>query len=95
MSSAAHSLVGVVRTNDNGSISVSLGGVVADAEGIVHSGTFVAGSNPVGVATELIFEEWLPATVAGRIAAHEYPDMVDASPLDAQEAINATRGFPI
>jgi predicted DNA-binding protein with PD1-like motif len=55
------SLAGEVRSNDDGSLSASLSGVVADTEGNVYGGPFVAGSNPICMTFEVTLEEWLPA----------------------------------
>jgi uncharacterized protein len=55
------SLAGEVRENDDGSLSASLSGVVADTEGNVYGGPFVAGSNPICMTFEVTLEEWLPA----------------------------------
>ena len=55
------SLAGEVRSKDDGSLSASLSGVVADTEGNVYGGPFVAGSNPICMTFEVTLEEWLPA----------------------------------
>lgn len=55
------SLAGEVRSLDDGSLSASLSGVVADAQGQVYGGPFVAGSNPICMTFEVTLEEWLPA----------------------------------
>ena len=55
------SLAGEVRSNDDGSLSASLSGVVADTEGNVYGGPFVAGANPICMTFEVTLEEWLPA----------------------------------
>ncbi len=54
------SLAGEVRTSDDGSLRASLSGVVADPDGNVYGGPFVAGSNPICVTFEVTLEEWLP-----------------------------------
>ena len=58
------SLAGEVRSQDDGSLSASLSGVVADAQGKVYGGPFVAGSNPICMTFEVTLEEWLPAAQA-------------------------------
>ena len=55
------SLAGEVRTRPDGSLGASLSGVVADPDGAVYGGPFIAGSNPVCVTFEVTLEEWLPA----------------------------------
>lgn len=55
------SLAGEVRSNNDGSLSAALTGVVADPEGNVYGGPFVAGSNPICMTLEVTLEEWLPA----------------------------------
>jgi predicted DNA-binding protein with PD1-like motif len=55
------SLAGEVRSNPDGSLRASLTGVVADPEGNVYGGAFVAGSNPICMTFEVTLEEWLPA----------------------------------
>lgn len=59
------SLAGEVRSNDDGSLSASLSGVVADSDGNVYGGPFVAGSNPICMTFEVTLEEWLPASRSG------------------------------
>ncbi len=54
------SLAGEVRSQEDGSISASLTGVVADPEGNVHGGPFVAGFNTICMTFEVTLEEWLP-----------------------------------
>ncbi len=54
------SLAGEVRSAADGSIRASLSGVVADTEGNVYGGPFVAGSNPICMTFEVTLEEWLP-----------------------------------
>ena len=58
------SLAGEVRSQDDGSLRASLSGVVADPEGRVYGGPFVAGANPVCMTLEVTLEEWLPAMPA-------------------------------
>jgi len=55
------SLAGEVRRQPDGSLRSSLTGVVADTEGRVYGGPFVAGANTVCVTFEITLEEWLPA----------------------------------
>ncbi|MFJ2988667.1 PPC domain-containing DNA-binding protein [Collimonas sp. NPDC087041] len=55
------SLAGEVRSNDDGTLSAALTGVVADTEGNVFGGPFVAGANPICMTFEVTLEEWLPA----------------------------------
>jgi predicted DNA-binding protein with PD1-like motif len=55
------SLAGEVRTQGDGSLRAAITGIVADTEGQVHGGPFVAGANPVCVTFEVTLEEWLPA----------------------------------
>lgn len=54
------SLAGEVRCSDDGSLCASLSGVVADTQGNVYGGPFVAGANPVCMTFEVTLEEWLP-----------------------------------
>jgi predicted DNA-binding protein with PD1-like motif len=54
------SLAGEVRKRSDGSLKASLTGVIADPEGNVFGGPFVAGLNPVCVTFEVTLEEWLP-----------------------------------
>lgn len=54
------SIAGEVRTDAKGVIAAALSGVVADTEGRVHGGCFVAGGNTVCVTFEVTLEEWLP-----------------------------------
>jgi len=56
------SLAGEVRPQPDGSLRAAITGVVADTDGRVHGGPFVAGANPVCVTFEVTLEEWLPAT---------------------------------
>lgn len=55
------SLAGEVRTGADGAVRAALTGVVADTEGNVYGGPFVAGSNPICMTFEVTLEEWLPA----------------------------------
>lgn len=55
------SLAGEVRSGRDGSLQAALTGVVADPEGNVHGGPFVAGQNPICMTFEVTLEEWLPA----------------------------------
>jgi predicted DNA-binding protein with PD1-like motif len=55
------SLAGEVRSNPDGSLSAALTGVVADPQGNVYGGPFVAGANPICMTFEVTLEEWLPA----------------------------------
>jgi hypothetical protein len=50
-----------VRTQADGSLRAAITGIVADTEGHVHGGPFVAGANPVCVTFEVTLEEWLPS----------------------------------
>jgi predicted DNA-binding protein with PD1-like motif len=54
------SLAGEVRSNDDASLSAALSGVVADTQGNVYGGPFVAGANPICMTFEVTLEEWLP-----------------------------------
>lgn len=54
------SLAGEVRSNVDGSLQASLTGVVADPEGNVYGGPFIAGSNTICMTFEVTLEEWLP-----------------------------------
>jgi uncharacterized protein len=54
------SLAGEVRSHDDGSIRAKLTGVVADPDGNVYGGPFIAGANPVCMTFEVTLEEWLP-----------------------------------
>lgn len=54
------SLAGEVRSNPDGSLRASLSGVVADPQGNVYGGPFIAGSNPICMTFEITLEEWLP-----------------------------------
>ena len=55
------SLAGEVRQTDDGALRASLTGVVADTEGRIYGGPFVAGANPICMTFEVTLEEWLPA----------------------------------
>lgn len=55
------SLAGEVRSQDDGSLRASLTGVIADPEGNVYGGPFVAGANIICMTFEVTLEEWLPA----------------------------------
>ena len=55
------SLAGEVRSKDDGSLCASLTGVVADPDGNVYGGPFIAGANMVCMTFEVTLEEWLPA----------------------------------
>lgn len=54
------SIAGEVRLLGDGSLKADLTGVVADTEGNVSGGYFVAGANPICVTLEITLEEWLP-----------------------------------
>lgn len=58
------SIAGEVRPGGGGSLRASLTGVVADAEGNVYGGPFIAGSNTVCMTFEVTLEEWLPTQEA-------------------------------
>ncbi|MEP6608920.1 MAG: PPC domain-containing DNA-binding protein [Burkholderiaceae bacterium] len=62
------SIAGEVRATNDGSLRASLSGVVADTEGNVYGGPFIAGSNPICMTFEVTLEEWLPATEAAAAA---------------------------
>jgi len=55
------SLAGEVRSGEDGSLKAALTGVVADPEGNVSGGPFIAGLNPICMTFEVTLEEWLPA----------------------------------
>lgn len=55
------SIAGEVRMNAAGEVVASLTGVVADPDGNVYGGPFVAGANAVCMTFEITLEEWLPA----------------------------------
>jgi predicted DNA-binding protein with PD1-like motif len=55
------SLAGEVRSGEDGSVKAALTGVVADPEGNVFGGPFIAGLNPICMTFEVTLEEWLPA----------------------------------
>lgn len=54
------SLAGEVRSAQDGSIRAALTGVVADTQGNVYGGPFVAAANPICMTFEVTLEEWLP-----------------------------------
>lgn len=54
------SLAGEVRSAPDGSLRAALTGVVADPQGQVYGGFFVAGSNSICATFEITLEEWLP-----------------------------------
>jgi uncharacterized protein len=54
------SLAGEVRCAADGSICAALSGVIADTQGNVFGGPFVAGANPICMTFEVTLEEWLP-----------------------------------
>lgn len=55
------SIAGEVRAQPDGSLRAALTGVVADTEGAVYGGPFIAGANPVCMTFEVTLEEWLPS----------------------------------
>jgi predicted DNA-binding protein with PD1-like motif len=55
------SLAGEVRSDESGTPCASLSGVVADPEGKVYGGKFIAGLNPICITFEVTLEEWLPS----------------------------------
>ena len=55
------SLAGEVRRQPDGTLRAALTGVVADTQGRVYGGPFVAGANTVCVTFEITLEEWLPS----------------------------------
>lgn len=54
------SLAGEVRSHPDGSICAALSGVVADTQGNVYGGPFIAGANSICMTFEVTLEEWLP-----------------------------------
>ena len=58
------SLAGEVRSQADGSLRASLTGVIADPEGNVYGGPFIAGANNVCMTFEVTLEEWLPGQEA-------------------------------
>jgi len=54
------SLAGEVRCVEDGSLRAALSGVIADPDGKVYGGPFVAGLNPICMTFEVTLEEWLP-----------------------------------
>jgi len=55
------SLAGEVRSSEDGSLRATLTGVVADPNGNVSGGPFIAGLNPICMTFEVTLEEWIPA----------------------------------
>ncbi|MBV8618901.1 MAG: DNA-binding protein [Curvibacter sp.] len=51
---------GEVRAQADGAPRAALSGVVADPQGQMHGGLFVAGRNPICMTLEVTLEEWLP-----------------------------------
>jgi predicted DNA-binding protein with PD1-like motif len=58
------SLAGEIRAQPDGSLRACLSGVVADTDGNVFGGAFVAGLNPICMTFEVTLEEWLPDSAA-------------------------------
>jgi len=56
------SLAGEVRSQEDGQLKATLTGVVADTQGNVYGGPFVAGFNLICMTFEVTLEEWLPAS---------------------------------
>ncbi|WP_417924715.1 hypothetical protein [Collimonas arenae] len=54
-------LAAEIRSDDDGTLSAALIGVVADTDGNVFGGPFVAGANPICMTFEVTLEEWWPA----------------------------------
>ncbi|HEY0297524.1 MAG TPA: PPC domain-containing DNA-binding protein [Bordetella sp.] len=54
------SMGGEVRPGADGDLVAALSGVVADPQGRLYGGPFVAGHNPVLMTFELTLEEWVP-----------------------------------
>ncbi|EKM98356.1 hypothetical protein MXAZACID_15804 [Acidocella sp. MX-AZ02] len=54
------SLAGEVRSTEDGGLQAALTGVVADPQGQVYGGPFIAGGNPICMTFEVTLEEWLP-----------------------------------
>ncbi|ERL53318.1 PCC domain-containing protein [Halomonas huangheensis] len=54
------SIAGEVRSGDDGVPMASLAGIVADPDGNVYGGPFLAGWNPICMTFEVTLEEWLP-----------------------------------
>lgn len=54
------SIAGEVRSGADSSITASLSGIVADTDGNVYGGSFVAGGNTICMTFEVTLEEWLP-----------------------------------
>lgn len=63
------SIAGEVRTNACGEVVASLTGVVADPDGNVYGGPFVAGANAVCMTFEVTLEEWLPCDIGTEAAS--------------------------
>jgi len=61
------SLAGEVRLIGDGSLRADLTGVVADTNGNISGGYFVAGANTICMTLEVTLEEWLPARVDAAI----------------------------
>lgn len=58
------SLAGEVRLQSDASLCATLSGVVADTQGNIYGGFFVAGHNPICMTFEVTLEEWLPNQVS-------------------------------
>ena len=54
------SLGGEVRPQGGDRVQAQLSGVVAEPQGQMHGGRFVAGLNPICMTVEVTLEEWLP-----------------------------------
>lgn len=54
------SMAGEVRSIEGDTPNASLAGIVADTDGNVYGGPFLAGWNPVCMTFEVTLEEWLP-----------------------------------
>ncbi|MGM8851386.1 PPC domain-containing DNA-binding protein [Salinicola halophyticus] len=54
------SIAGEVRSGEDGVPVASLAGIVADTDGNVYGGPFLAGWNPVCMTFEVTLEEWIP-----------------------------------
>jgi uncharacterized protein len=54
------SLAGEIRSQSDGSICAAISGVVADTDGNLFGGPFLAGGNPICMTFEVTIEEWLP-----------------------------------
>jgi uncharacterized protein len=55
----------------DGSVRASLTGVVADPQGHVYGGPFIAGANPICMTFEVTLEEWLPTDTLDRSAMND------------------------